>query len=258
MSANSVRIAAIALAVATATAHWLPAQEPKSTKSVMAPGNSTKSGAAAAKSGAATTSGADLKQQILSSPEWKQIDKEYQSWLNSQVIYTPADIQRINANLAAQIQAMPAEDMQGFVNDWKAKLKVLNDKNFQDAQQWLGSYLSVLTDGYRRQRLQQLGLTDVANMSAAQLDDAITRIRAEQISTQQSQQAYSQSQQLTTQAIQQRSATQQAIQQAGSPGPSQFGTNLPPPQKPKFAAPPDAQLPMYVDGYGRIGYLLPF
>ncbi len=151
---------------------------------------------------------------------------EYQQWLASQVIYTPADIQRISANLSAQIQSLPADEMQGFINDWLAKLKVLNGKNFQDAQQWLGTYLSVLTDGYRRQTLKQLGLTDVANMSAAQLDDAVTRIRAQQLATQQGQAAYQQSQQITARTIQQNNAAgQQADQQAGSPGAAQFGTN---------------------------------
>ncbi len=155
-------------------ANHLFAQQPAQPKSG-APAANQKAAPSAnqTKGGAAPAS---TKAQIAASPAWKQINDEYQKWLSSQAIYTPADIQRINANLAARIQSMPASEMQGFVDDWQAKLKVLNGKNFQDAQQWLGAYLSVLTDGYRRQTLKELGLTDVANMSAAQLDDAIVRI----------------------------------------------------------------------------------
>jgi hypothetical protein len=222
----------------------LLAQQPKAAP---APANQAK--------GAAAPSAAPTKTQILASPAWKQINDEYQTWLSSQAIYTPADIQRINAKLAAQIQALPADEMQGFVDDWLAKLKVLNGKNFQDAQQWLGTYLSVLTDGYRRQTLKQLGLTDVANMSAAQLDEAITQIRAQQFSTQQSQAAYHQSQQQVASVIQQNNA---ATQQAGSPGASSFGTTQAPGRAPKFNPASNPQLPMYVDGYGRIGFGLPF
>jgi hypothetical protein len=104
-----------------------------------------------------------------------------------------------------------------------------------------------------------LGLTDVANMSAAQLDDAIVRIRAEQLSTQQSQAAYNQSQQQMASVIQQNNAaSQQATQQAGSPGAASFGTTQAPGRAPKFNPAPNPQLPMYVDGYGRIGFGLPF
>ena len=56
---------------------------------------------------------------------------EYQKWLSTQVIYTPADIKHINANLAAQIQSMPAADMQDFIDQWKPAPQVLNGKDFQ-------------------------------------------------------------------------------------------------------------------------------
>ncbi len=145
------------------------------------------------------------------------MNDEFQKWLASQAIYTPADVQRITANLKAQIQAMPANELQGFLDDWQAKLKVLNGKDFQDAQQWLGEYLSVLTDGFRRQTLKDLGLTDVANMSAGQLEDAIVRIRANRLTTQQRRAAFDQSRQQMVQMVQQsNAATQQALQQSNS------------------------------------------
>ena len=81
---------------------------------------------------------------------------EFEKWLGSQAIFTPADIDRINSNLLGQIRVASAGELQG-TDDRQAKLKVLNGRDFQDAQQWLGEYLSVFADGVRRRRLQTLG-----------------------------------------------------------------------------------------------------
>ena len=149
----------------------------------------------------------------MASDAWKQMAAEYQKWLNSQAIYTPDDINRINAKLAAQVQSMPAADMQDYLNDWNAKLKVLNGKDFQDAQQWLGEYMSALTDGYRAKTLKQMGLTDVANMTADQLASSIETIRADRLSIQRSQVTFNQMRQQQVQSMQQANAATQKAQQ---------------------------------------------
>ena len=82
---------------------------------------------------------------------------------------------------------MPTSELQGFLDDWQAKLKVLLGKNFQEAQNWLGQYMVNMADGYQRNYLKRLGLNDIPNMSAAQLDAAITRIRADRLAVMQSQ-----------------------------------------------------------------------
>ena len=110
----------------------------------------------------ATTSGnsseAAAKEQILASPAWNQAYDEFQNWLASQAIYTPADDRRESSEFVAQIQSMSASELQGFLNDWQAKLRVLNGRDSQDAQQWLGQYLSVLADGFRAELLVKWGL----------------------------------------------------------------------------------------------------
>ena len=113
---------------------------------------------------------------------------------------------------------MPTSELQGFLDDWQARLKVLNGKDFQDAQQWLGEFLSVLADGYRRQTLKNLGLADVTNMSAAQLEDAITRIEADRLRRQQSQVAFDQQRQQTVQTVQARNAATQQTLDRAAPG----------------------------------------
>ncbi len=172
-----------------------------------------KSAATAPAAKSAAASDADQKAKIMASDAWKQIGAEYQHWLQSQAIYTPADIQRINAQLDAQIRALPAKDMQQFISDWRAKLAVLNGKDFQDAQAWLGTYMSALTDGYRSQTLRDLGLTDVANMSATQLENAISRIREDRLSVVSSQAAFQRTQQQAVQMVQQANAAGRQAQQ---------------------------------------------
>lgn len=203
------------------------------------------------------------KAKILASDGWKQVISEYEKWVTSQAIYTTDDVKRMNAKISAAVQSMSASDLQEYLDDWQAKLKVLNGQNFQEAQAWLGAYLEPCTDGYRAKTLKQLGLTDVAKMSAAQLEDAIVKIRADRLSKEASQAAFEQSRAAQTRMLQQDfSASQQAVQQASAGvnygyGPG-FNTMQSPYHPPKFNPPPQPRMHFYVNGQGQIGYLLPF
>jgi hypothetical protein len=226
----------------------LAAQQPDSKKSTKPADNAA----------AGESADAAEKAKIMASPAWAQVSEGFQKWLASQAIYTPADINRINANLAAQIRTMPASELQGFIDDWQARLKVLNGKDFQDAQQWLGEFLSVLADGYRRQTLKNLGLADVTNMSAAQLEDAITRIEADRLRRQQSQVAFDQQRQQTVQTVQARNAAmQQTLDQQRSTRPAQFGTNQSPYRPPRWDPPPRPRQQFMLDSNGRLIFFLP-
>ena len=214
----------------------------------------------AAEVNTATTGGnsseAAAKEQILASPAWNQAYDEFQNWLASQAIYTPADVARIKANLLAQIQSMSASELQGFLNDWQAKLKVLNGKDFQDAQQWLGEYLSVLADGFRRRTLSDFGLADFPNMTAGQLEDAFIRARTRRLALQQNRAAFDLNRQRMVQTAQQNNAAaQQARQQRGG---AQFATNQSPYRPLRFDPPPQRRPQFFIDGFGRIGFGLPY
>ncbi len=177
------------------------------------PAAPTPSGAVATKASAPNSSDAAAREKIMATDEWKQVYTGYQKWLSTQPIYTSKQINRINEKLDAQIRNMPTSELQSFLNDWQAKLKVLNGKNFQEAQDWLGAYMTNMADGYRRNYLQAMGLTDIPNMSAKQLEAAMTEIRANQASISQDQSAFDQARQQTVQTVQQNNAaTEQADQ----------------------------------------------
>src|SRR5438552_7381871 len=93
--------------------HRLPAQQP--VPSVLKPSAPKAVSLAPAANQSAT---AEEKKKILASPAWQQVIAEYEKLLASQAIYTPADIQRIGANLNAQVQAMSVADLQEYLDDW--------------------------------------------------------------------------------------------------------------------------------------------
>lgn len=198
------------------------------------------------------------KEKLLASPQWKQMYSEFQKWLASQPIYTPSDIKRINANLAAQIQAMSASEVQGYLGDWQAKLNVLKGKDFQDAQQWLGQYLSVLADGYRRGTLRDLGLSDFVSMKAGDLERAILDIRAKRFALERRSTAFDQSRQQMIQQAQEKRAAARAAQLQSRSRAARFATIQSPYRPPKFDPPPPPRRQFYVDSYGRLWFLLPY
>ncbi|HZZ30336.1 MAG TPA: hypothetical protein VFE46_20220, partial [Pirellulales bacterium] len=212
---------------------------------------------------ASTTAAADAatRAKIMNSDPWKQIGVQYQQWLNTQPIYTPNQIKKINDQLNAQIQSMPTSELQGFMDDWQAKLKILNGKDFQEAQNWLGAYMTNMAQGYRRDYLRQMGLTNIPNKTAGQLEAAITDIRADQMSITQNQAAFNAGRQQAVQSAQQQNAASQQAQQTqfssynSAPG---FNTFQSPYRPPKFNPPAPPQMQFFEDnGPGQISYTLP-
>lgn len=210
---------------------------------------------AAADSGAAD---AAAKAAILGSQQWNQVYDEFMRWISTQAIYTPADVERIKTELMAQIRVASASELQDILDDWQAKLKVLNGRDFQEAQQWLGEYLSVFVDGIRRQRLQQLGLTNIENMSAAQLEDAVLRIRAHRLNALQRRAAFDQSREQQVLSAQQNNAARQLSRQQARTGAGQFMTNVSPDRPEKFNPPAASRRQFFMGPDGRLMYSLPF
>jgi hypothetical protein len=254
---RSFALAVSLLMTGWATVGQLAAQQPSAAKPA---GTAATPQPAASPTDAAATDAA-TRTKIMASPEWQQIGTQYQQWLTTQPIYTPNQIKKINEQLNAEIQSMPTSEMQGFIDDWQAKLKVLNGKDFQEAQDWLGAYMTNMAQGYRRNYLQSMGLTNIPSMSAGQLESAITEIRATQNSIVQNQAAFNASRRQSVQNAQQDiSATQQAqTQQSNSyNSAASFNTFQSPYRPPKFNPPPQPQMRFWIDnGPGQISYALP-
>lgn len=202
---------------------------------------------------------ASAKEKLLASQEWKQIYADFQAWLGRQAIYRKEDIARINANLAAQIEAMPAGEVQGFIDQWQARVELLKGKEFQDVQDWLGQNLSLMADGFRRRNLKEAGLEDLSKLSAAELEDAFLRIRAARLNGRQRHASVDRlSQDRVASARQARTAAEQARQAARPSTQPGFATHTSPYRPPKFNPPPPERRQFFVTPGGRIIFDLPF
>ena len=57
-------------------------------------------------SSAAASAEAAKKAEILKSERWRNMQQEFEQWLAVQVVYTPQQVQRLKANLAAEVKNM--------------------------------------------------------------------------------------------------------------------------------------------------------
>ncbi|HEY2883172.1 MAG TPA: nuclear transport factor 2 family protein, partial [Pirellulales bacterium] len=162
-------------------------KETKSTQSPQ-PANTAKAGGAATVTPlpipGESAADAAKRAEILNSDRWKKVQKEFQEWLSMQVVYTPQQVEKMRAKLNAEINKMSAAELQQFLDQWDAKLKVLLGKDAGEVREWLGEYMSVIADGYRPTFLKKLGITDVSTLSAAQIEEGLDRIRADRLNFQ--------------------------------------------------------------------------
>jgi len=208
---------------------------------------------------AANSADAQRKAKILASDRWRKVTDEFQQWLSVQVVYTPKQITQIRTKLNAQIQKMSADELQQFLDQWDAKLKLLLGKDGDEARAWLGQYMSAMADGYRQKFLQRMGLQDITKATAAEVEDAIMRVRLQRGAIQQSQAAFDQTRQQDVQltldanaAAQRRMERDDRLPRAAPSAPYQT------PYTPPGAsyAPPEQRF--FVNQYGEIGYSFGF
>lgn len=165
------------------------------------------------------------KAQILNSPRWKQMIEEFNKWLSIQVVYSPQQVQDIKSRLQVEIQTMSASDLQQFLDQWDAKLKVLLGKDAAEAREWVGQFLSVAADGYRKKVFDRLGITNISTMSAAQIENAIHNIRAQELHMKQERSVFDQGRTFQAQTAQQFQTDQRAaLQRAGESQAPKFGS----------------------------------
>lgn len=165
------------------------------------------------------------KEQILASERWKKVVQQFDQWLAVQVVYSPQQAAQIKEKLAAQVQSMSAAELESFLNQWDAKLKVLLGKDAGEARAWLAANLQVMADGYRKQFLKQLGISDVSTMTAAQIEDAIERMRSERLALVQQREVFDYSRQQQVRIAQDMEAASNAARRdAGQGQAAQYGT----------------------------------
>jgi hypothetical protein len=192
----------------TASLAWASALgQPAAVGQQSAPAAAPAQATAAAPSPAAADDG-DLarKADIMNSQRWRRAIFELGEWLSSQEIYTPQDVRNIKADFNRRVSAMSSYELEYLLDDLDAKFKILESPEAKDARQWVGQYLSVMSDQKRAEVLKDV--PDVVKMSASQLQQEIDKIEQKRSSLQHQQQAFDSSrQQLVDRAQAARQAT---------------------------------------------------
>jgi len=164
--------------------------------------------------------------KILASERWKKVQAEFEKWLSVQVIYTPSQVDDLKKKLAAQVQRMSPTEIEQFLDQWDAKLKVLLSPDAAEAREWLGQYLSVIANGRRREFLEGLGVNkDVSKLTAAQIEDQINAVRAKRLAFQQQRAGFEAGRQQSLQMAEQfQNEQREVLQQSGTGQAAGYGT----------------------------------
>jgi len=160
------------------------------------------------------------KAAVLQSSRWRRAVFELGEWLSAQRIYTSQQVNQMKADFNRRVAAMSAEELDALLDDLELKFKVMDSPEAKDARDWVGQYLSAMSDSRRQQALRNV--PDVVAMSASQLAEEIKRIEQRRDSLRQRQQDFDQTRQARVAGAQaNRQATSQAIAAAQAQAASQ-------------------------------------
>ena len=116
------------------------------------------------------------KHDLLSSPQWRRAVAELGAWLTTQSVYPPAEVRRIKARFNERVAEMSSYELGYLLDSIAAKVQLLDSPQGRDAKDWLGEYLSAMSDARRAEAMR--GVPDILEMSAEELWREIQRIDA--------------------------------------------------------------------------------
>ncbi len=114
------------------------------------------------------------KEKILGGARWRRAQFEFNEWLVGQTIYTSDEVQRMRAGLAGRVAEMSSYELEYLLDSLDEKMRILDSPEAREAREWLGGYLSVMTDAKRAAALGKL--PDILSMTAAELEDGIRQV----------------------------------------------------------------------------------
>lgn len=127
------------------------------------------------------------RQRILASERWRGVQELFVAWLGVQQVYTPDEIESINADLRARIETMSPAELETFLAEMENRLAVLTSADATDAREWLAQIIRVSRNPER-----SLGrpLPDVLNMSAAEIRRELDDVQRQRAARNQTQAAF--------------------------------------------------------------------
>jgi hypothetical protein len=186
------------------------------------------------------------RNEILESERWRRANRELDEWLTVQQVYRPEELAAIKQQLRERVAHMSPQELERFLDDMEARLRVLKSPEAEDARMWLKQFMAVA-----RNPEQQLGRSrpDVLNMSAAQIRQEIAWLEQHRARRQQSQAAFDQSRAAQSRiALDAQAARREARQPTSR---SDWPANTPrtrSPYSPRRDVLPSAPSPVYMIG----------
>jgi hypothetical protein len=129
-------------------------------------------------------------QSVVDSSEWEATRQAFQQWLTVQQKYSDQEIQKMISDLRLRVAAMNEKERAAFLKDVQARLAVLNSEQARQARAWMSENMARMTPAGQQKLRRQI--PDVANMSAAQLQQALTTKQMQMQGRQRSQAATAQ------------------------------------------------------------------
>ncbi|MFN9367330.1 MAG: hypothetical protein ACK6CT_00980 [Planctomycetia bacterium] len=116
------------------------------------------------------------KARLLAGGRWRRAVFEFDEWLATQPVYTPAEVRRIKADLAARVAEMSSYEIEYLLDALEAKLTILDSSRAREARDWLGRYLAVMAAWRRADLLEHV--PNLLDMTAGELSAAVEAVEA--------------------------------------------------------------------------------
>jgi len=155
------------------------------------------------------------KSDIMHGSQWQRAVAELGGWLDTQTVFSPAEVRRIKVRFNERVAAMSSYEIEYLLESVDRKMRLLDTPQARDAKAWLGEYLSAMSDARRAQELRNV--PNLLDMDAAQLWQEIQRIERQRVALQQRQQGVVARQSvLAERAAAKRQATAEAARAAAN------------------------------------------
>jgi hypothetical protein len=186
------------------------------------------------------------RQEILESDHWRRVMREFDEWLSVQQVYRPEELAAIKKELRERVAHMSPPELERFLDEMEARLRVLKSPEAEDARVWLKQFMAVA-----RNPEQQLGRgrPDVLNMTAAEIRQEIQWLEQHRASRQQAHSAFERTRAAQSQIARDAQAARRDARQPASR--SDWPANTPrarSPYSPRRDVLPLAPSPVYMIG----------
>jgi hypothetical protein len=132
------------------------------------------------------------RRKVFESKHWQEVNNEMKEWLSVQTAYNKEQIAQLETQLQQQADGMSADQLESFLLDMEAKLKVLMSSEMTQTRSWLKQYY---TPQAQKKMAKRFGILDPVHMTASQLTEALQRFEDERGSRNQAQASFNQTRQ---------------------------------------------------------------